>query len=340
MGRKRTACQICADIKTLCSQGRPCTRCQRLSLPCTYEHDDREVVAAAAAQVARRPPKTGYTRSHRGCSECRRRRKKCDEQHPICGGCKRLRLDCVVLSSTSQVSETSGPSASIPLLSESAWPSHQIDTTSIAESHLPASPEWTSALADVFEDQLLSSQFTEWIALIEHEHRSGHEKRADLAHSAALVDLPVPCADDEGGLATFLPPTALNNLTGVTPFSLKNWTFGQRHLLNHFLQSVSRSLVVGDDEDNPFLRAVVPMVLESPMVRHGLLALSACHISRVYPVFQHDSLTHRSSALRILRAGIVDPDSLEYNLITTLLLCLAEVRMKYPSAMSLPPELG
>lgn len=33
-------------------------------------------------------------RSLDGCVTCKKRRKKCDETKPICGGCKRLRLRC------------------------------------------------------------------------------------------------------------------------------------------------------------------------------------------------------------------------------------------------------
>lgn len=38
--------------------------------------------------------KTKITRSKTGCLCCRRRRKKCDEVHPKCGGCTRNFLDC------------------------------------------------------------------------------------------------------------------------------------------------------------------------------------------------------------------------------------------------------
>ncbi|RDW63087.1 Zn(II)2Cys6 transcription factor [Aspergillus mulundensis] len=37
---------------------------------------------------------TGCQRSRTGCFTCRRRKKKCDEIHPICGGCARNHLPC------------------------------------------------------------------------------------------------------------------------------------------------------------------------------------------------------------------------------------------------------
>lgn len=33
-------------------------------------------------------------RSQNGCRNCRERRKKCDEKHPVCSACIRLRLNC------------------------------------------------------------------------------------------------------------------------------------------------------------------------------------------------------------------------------------------------------
>ncbi|KAH7024814.1 fungal-specific transcription factor domain-containing protein [Microdochium trichocladiopsis] len=67
------------------------------------------------------------------------------------------------------------------------------------------------------------------------------------------------------------------------------------------------------------------MVIENAMVRHALLALSACHLARVYPVFKQDLLLHRSLALQALRSDLVYPDSPEGGLVTTLLLCLTEM---------------
>ncbi|KAK2033493.1 hypothetical protein LX32DRAFT_73146 [Colletotrichum zoysiae] len=325
MGRKRTACKVCAAVKTLCSKGRPCcTRCKRLSLACSYGEDDTS--ALTSADVARRPPKTGHTRSKAGCLSCRRRRKKCDEQLPVCGDCRRLRLECCPPSigigiEAEQVAHTPETLA----LSDPEAGSNAI-AVAVSQLRVDASPEWASAVADVFQDHILSIQFVDWIALIENEHKSPRSELANLANSAALVDLPIPFAtDDEAGRATFLPPTALNNMIGIAPFSLKDWSFGQRHLLNHFMQSVSRALVVVPDEENPFLRYVVPMVTENAMVRHALLALSACHLARVYPVFRQDLLLHRSLAMQALRSDLVYPDSPEGGLVTTLLLCLTEI---------------
>lgn len=42
-----------------------------------------------------RPARTRpFARSQKGCTRCRERRKKCDEERPICGACVRLNLPC------------------------------------------------------------------------------------------------------------------------------------------------------------------------------------------------------------------------------------------------------
>jgi len=199
---------------------------------------------------------------------------------------------------------------------------------------LASSPQPTYDPFDLWEadvsghlDSTQTAEFAEWVALIGTEDSPDPDaRRKNLADSTALVDLPVPCArDDEVGMTIFLPPTALNNLTGITPGALGNWSIPERHLLNHFLQSVSRTLVMVEDAENPFLRVIVPMALDNLTVKRSLVALSACHLSKVYPVFEKDSLTHRSLALRGLKQELENKTGIEYAIATTLMLCLAEV---------------
>jgi transcriptional activator protein UGA3 len=313
MGRKRTACLACASIKAVCIKGQPCLRCSRLSITCTYADGRRTSSSLTAEQPARQYVRS---RSRLGCLNCHRRKKKCDEQRPTCGDCKRLHLDC-------------HPRVPIEKPSGAVTVANHHSSAEPREQHAPsgnaAFTSWANRVADGLDGDL-SLPFTDWVALIEYENLGGLSRPATLANSVALVDLPVPSPkDDELGYATFLPATALNNLTGVTLDALRSWTIGERHLLNHFLQSVSRALVLVEDEDNPFLRVIVPMALENSMVRHALVALSACHLSRVYPTFEHALLVHRSHALLALKTELVDDGIVEWALATTLLLCLTEV---------------
>jgi len=172
-----------------------------------------------------------------------------------------------------------------------------------------------------------ADQLFDWISVIQEEYLSDSARVSNLANSSALEVLPharasidVPPSD-----GVLFPSTALANLIGITPSALKEWTTGERHLLNHFLQSVARSLVMVRDEENLFLSEIVPMALESPSVRHALAALSACHLARIYPDFERDLFLHRSRALQALKAELQEHESRIWALGATLLLCLTEV---------------
>ncbi|KPI36339.1 uncharacterized protein AB675_7369 [Cyphellophora attinorum] len=167
---------------------------------------------------------------------------------------------------------------------------------------------------------------SDWMALIDEDNSAGAAKGGSLANSAALVDLPLPCArDDEVGMSRYQPTTALSHLTGVTSQAVKHWTIVERYLLNHFMQSVSRALVVVEDQDNIFLLHFVPMALQNLTVRRALLALSACHTSKVYPIFEHDVLVQRTEALCNLKTELADHDRFKWAIGATLLLCLVEI---------------
>lgn len=50
---------------------------------------------SAPGQDTRRPlTRRGHVKSRLGCLSCKRRRVKCDETHPVCGQCGRLKLSC------------------------------------------------------------------------------------------------------------------------------------------------------------------------------------------------------------------------------------------------------
>jgi hypothetical protein len=218
MGRLRTACGRCASIKSKCTQQRPCNRCTRLGLDCAEGYST--TTRTSPRQQSR---KIGGPRSYTGCLNCRRRRQKCDEQLPACGTCRRLRVECVprhedrVYSAQEATSTTSTASASPATQASSQDPSR----------HLTIESPRRHAISD-------------WMALIEDDNSVGAAKGASLANSAALVDLPLPCArDDEVGMSKYQPTTALSHLTGVTSQAVKDWTIVERYLLT---TSCSRSL--------------------------------------------------------------------------------------------------
>lgn len=317
MGRRSTACQTCQTIKAKCTKEFPCARCKRLSLPCRYGAS-RVLARDRSPQPAKGGTKIKHSKSATGCTNCRQRRKKCDEKRPKCTDCERLQLSCDQQIQSDPVGSPAGDAKSPAPCAPSVIDKHF--TTQAFLSWMASNG--TKAV----ESSLQLSSFSYWLSLIESEYRIVAARRPILENSTAQAGLGLPCAsDDDIGLARFFPSTALNNLTGVSAQSLRTWAIGDRYLLNHFLQSVSRALVVVEDKRNPFLRMIVPLALESSLVQHSLLALSACHLRGVFSEFEHDLYVHRTQSLRELRAEFDSQDASIWALTATLLLCLVEV---------------
>lgn len=97
----------------------------------------------------------------------------------------------------------------------------------------------------------------------------------------------------------------------------------ERYLLLHYAQYVSRALVVVDDDaDNPYLTEILPMALEVKSVRHAMFALTACHLCKLYPMFEDTLIRQHSLALHYLKLDLESGNRVSDALITSLLLCL------------------
>lgn len=316
MGRKSTACHNCRSIKALCTKQIPCARCKRLLLSCQY--------LDAGSSATKRPAnsllnavttKTKHTKSQSGCLTCRQRRKKCDEKQPKCSDCDRLHLPCVRpgdqvhnLEDSSSGSDTPGPSDQFLALDAfGQW--------AIADEPRPATQGPDS--------------FSDWLALIENESIAETITQGNLAGSTALVDYPGAAVRSDV-VSGVIPFTALNELIGVSPDKVTSWAPVERHMLDHFLQSVSRALVMVDDKANPLIRVVVPMAMENSMVKYAMIALSSGHLARIYPDFQRDLCVYRSKALQELMCNLETKSASLYAVVTTLLLALTEVSIIPP----------
>ncbi|KKK21927.1 hypothetical protein P175DRAFT_0521456 [Aspergillus ochraceoroseus IBT 24754] len=324
MGRRRTACAICASLKTQCLDGRPCSRCRRLNLPCTDAQANR--ATAASMPVLKSRKKVSHTRSAMGCSNCRRRRKKCDENWPICGDCSRLSLRCsppVCVEPTHSASPTELAQAEYTIT-----PSADIATGLILDPTFNriSLTSWDAMRDPSSSFSVLPKPFAEWVNLICSDNDVGMVKMANLANSTASKNLTSSHLGGDGlEQGVVLPSAALCKLTCITPLALQDWDIAQRHLLNHFVQTVSRALVAVPDDRNIFLRTLVPMALTNRAVRFSLTTLSACHISNVYPEWQRDVMMLQGLALEGLKAELQSPSRLSYALVATLLLCLTEI---------------
>ncbi|KAJ5086295.1 hypothetical protein NUU61_007602, partial [Penicillium alfredii] len=85
--------------------------------PATYPPD-----RSAAVQVAPKRKRVFSNRTKTGCMTCRRRKKKCDEQHPACNNCIRGGFLCEGYSSRSTWQKPSGTKTPVPLQSKEGYP--------------------------------------------------------------------------------------------------------------------------------------------------------------------------------------------------------------------------
>jgi transcriptional activator protein UGA3 len=306
MGRKPTACQKCAAIKAKCSGQGPCARCQRLQLPCSLA---RGLTGSSSTIPDPLPPaahmvavRARHLKSSKGCANCRRRRKKCDERKPTCGDCARLNLHCLPRSDQS-LFEPLPPSPAFTI-----------------------GPNGGAEISDESDDEADVAPILNWSDIILSEIERENSPQS-LAHSSALRVLPDKRASDEApppeGIT--LAPIALSIYAGINPAAQDSWTAGERHLLNHFIQSVARSMSTAEDRYNPFICLIAPKVFESKAIRNAVAALSATHLSRVYPDFVRNQLMHRDMALENLKAILEIPEEAAAALGATLILCLCEV---------------
>ncbi|RDW66007.1 hypothetical protein BP6252_09642 [Coleophoma cylindrospora] len=253
------------------------------------------------------------------------RRKKCDEVKPICGDCKRLGLICVPRQHPNHASsdgETSSGNKTSPggLSVCSPYPGPLSNDEGRSNSQKPP-------IEQIQHLSVESTPLLDWITLIDEDPNWPELfRRNHLDQSSAIFSrrAPVPIKSVQD-LATIFPMTALNSLTGVMPEALEGWSVGEEHLLNHFQQVVARALVVVHDDENPFLLQIVPMAFQYASVRHSIVALAACHLSKVYPDFRKDVFDHQSLALKSLKNELEHEDHVESALVATLILCLLEI---------------
>ncbi|KPI45068.1 uncharacterized protein AB675_2604 [Cyphellophora attinorum] len=250
-----------------------------------------------------------HTRSTDGCVNCFKRHKKCDQKLPVCTDCLRLRTECV------------------PRKKDDNRKVHRDikDSPSSQVSPQFSSPEATQQ-RHVPPIESRSPNFNDWIALVDEDESANRASRPNLSHSSALIYVPELYKGQSLTDATSSRQiNALSKYTGFAADSVRDWSVGDRHLLNHFLQAISRALVVGGDDMNPYLRYIAPMAFRSTAVRHALLTLSASHLSRVYPDFENDLLYHRSMVFDQLKLELERNGNTVHILATALLLCLLEI---------------
>ncbi|EMT68725.1 Arginine metabolism regulation protein II [Fusarium odoratissimum] len=241
-----------------------------------------------------------------GCSICKRRKVKCDEQLPGCKRCAKIGIECpgyrkpvkwsvkyekyMVNSSPTADSSFSWFDLGARKLSNSIQTksdSGSVDTQNDNDSEVQAPGPFTQGSRSSFSDA--SEHFED---MLEMQPPS----TLDLGRPSTLCD--DVQADEEFPLA----PDALYDdslcLTSYTP------TLQTSLVLDHYFSTICHLNSSFDSADNPFRSEVVRMMADSPLLFGCVLSMSAAHLyqgdkgSSYIPLeFQTEAMSHLSQTL-------------------------------------------
>ena len=236
-------------------------------------------------------------------------RKKCDEELPVCRECQRLRLPKCRPRDESLLHSIS------PVLQDRDFldPGDQYSSETGTDAWLNQSVE-TSVDFNV-------SEYLSQVALLPEGSLVGNIRRGDLNASSALESRRGAFPYKEEKQPT-MDSLSLVGTISISQANMATFDPTEQHLLFHYVQHVSRALVVVNDDENPFQSVVVPVAMEVKSVRHAMLALSACHLCKAYPKFEDTLLRQHTLALHFLKLDLQSPEKVAHTLITSLLLCL------------------
>lgn len=281
----RIVCSRCAKIKQACSGEIPCSRCLRLQVECEPSQNGVEHHVDVSSKPVR------ITRTHTGCTSCKKRKRKCDEQLPKCTDCRRLCLDChyppqpakkrqstTNSSSTTTVASPDGANASaetslVPISSDDSSLEFNVEGLEDAESWWPFSPTFEPVVASPASN--------------------GSSLSLTQLHAA-----PALVADED------------------------------KSLLNHYIKVVAVVLSRRDDhQSNPYLSKMLTVAFSDQLVMDALLALSANHWKKMQPSVWKRGIVHQTNALQSLGKLLpqIDSHTADSALAATLLLAMIEL---------------
>ncbi|KAJ5594638.1 uncharacterized protein N7459_000846 [Penicillium hispanicum] len=262
-----------------------------------------------------RPRTTRIVRVRTGCWTCRRRKKKCDETRPICGGCKRNDLGCS-WPSTIPGRRHSGPESEMPdLLANNRHSSEShIQATEVSETvHL--------ALGPVSRRQSSVSSI------------GGQPVIADdgLEEAAAAPDEMASRRDSIGSVNNALVASmTVGNVVPRTLSMLPGYDAESYQLLSHYLSTTADCMANGSTPVNPFLVQIVPLAFTSDLLLQLVITQSAAHRAfRRRDESDAVAHSHYTKAIQLFRHGVTEfIDGKETNplmlLIGALLMCFTE----------------
>lgn len=252
-----------------------------------------------------------------GCLTCRRRKKKCDETHPICAGCRRNDLSCQWPPDVLGKRDSLEDEAQVPAIEE-CRPNIFDATEGLDGMSMPRSPSSQRApsvsssaghsvtTGDQPEDTMLHEE-------IHNQRRLSTATGGSPTSDALVTSVPVGNAF----------PRSLSMLPGYDAESYQ--------LLSHYLATTADCMANGSTPVNPFLVQIVPLAFSSDLLLQLVITQSAAHRAfRSRDESDTIAHSHYTKALQHFRRGVTDfIDGKESNplmlLVGALLMCFTEV---------------
>ncbi|KAJ5301502.1 hypothetical protein N7508_006365 [Penicillium antarcticum] len=245
-----------------------------------------------------------------GCWTCRRRKKKCDESRPICGGCQRNHLDC-------------------------SWPANVPGRRDSApnDANSPTSQRRPSPLQSIESpDRILAGRSPSSRA--GSVSSSAQSASADADHP---VESPLPVETSPPRPVSVTPAgdslVSAFSMRHVLPRSLSmlpGYDAESYQLLSHYLATTADCMANGSTPINPFLVQIVPLAFSSDLLLQLVITQSAAHRAfRSRDESDTIAHSHYTKALQHFRRGVTDfIDGKESNplmlLVGALLMCFTE----------------
>ena len=282
-------------------------------------------LAFSASSLRNMPDRQRTTRIVRvrtGCWTCRRRKKKCDESRPICGGCLRNDLGCSwptsvpgrsnsIAQDVHDVNDVKRVDERRPRLEVADLDGMQMPT-SPASRHSSTSSEGQSVIADKGLDDAMQDM------------QDMQEEIIDRRTSVGSID---------NSLATI----PFGNLVPRTMSMLPGYDADSYQLLSHYLSTTADCMANGSTPLNPFLVQIVPLAFSSDLLLQLVITQSAAHRAfRRRDESDAIAHSHYTKAIQLFRHGVTDfiegkePNPLML-LVGALLMCFTEVPCDHPT---------
>lgn len=247
----------------------------------------------------RRPRRS---RSRTGCDSCRARRRKCDEERPICGFCRTYNLQCTRAAPPPK----KGLSAAVVPTSPSEV------AISITEQQVQGAQELPPVEAHISRPLNASQRGTPGLGATNGPsetfapawHPSAEFFGADEA-SPSLADLQdLQQHLFESGI--LLDHASPGSSSGTSEDIVASKGPNATMLFNHFCYKTIPWLLYSDRHDSLILQHIVPQAITDPLVLLTLLAVSGIHLRQLQPSIEAEALEYYASALSHLNGILSD----------------------------------